>query len=196
MSVNFWTMPCAISSGLGLAFTVIGPLLIHFSGRQDFSDCFVMTLVIPVSVGLNAICSHYQMKSQSELDKLMALAGEWVKNIRLIRYLSWDDAFQRDVSARLRQFMTVSVIQHVLNCLIYGLSISWWMVSATGVVVIARWMNYPLDLAGFFGSLWLLTFMAGYFTHLPNTVRLYGLAAPSIRKNRPASFRKRNNPII
>jgi ABC-type bacteriocin/lantibiotic exporter with double-glycine peptidase domain len=43
-------------------------------------------------------------------------------------------------------------------------------------------MNYPLDLAGFFGSLWLLTFMAGYFTHLPNTVRLYGLAAPSIRR--------------
>ena len=164
------------------SLTVIGPLLIHFSGRPGLFGLFVMTLVIPVSVGLNAICSHYQMKSQSELDKLTALAGEWVKNIRLIRYLSWDDAFQRDVSARLRQFMTVSVIQHVLNCLIYGLSISWWMVSATGVVVIARWMNYPLDLAGFFGSLWLLTFMAGYFTHLPNTVRLYGLAAPSIRR--------------
>jgi ABC-type multidrug transport system fused ATPase/permease subunit len=164
------------------SLAVIGPLLVHFSGRPGLFGLFVMTLVIPVSVGLNAICSHYQMKSQSELDKLTALAGEWVKNIRLIRYLSWNDAFQRDVSARLRQFMTVSVIQHVLNCLIYGLSISWWMVSATGVVVIARWMNYPLDLAGFFGSLWLLTFMAGYFTHLPNTVRLYGLAAPSIRR--------------
>jgi ATP-binding cassette subfamily B protein len=43
-------------------------------------------------------------------------------------------------------------------------------------------MNYPLDLGGFFGSLWLLTFMAGYFTHLPNTVRLYGLAAPSMQR--------------
>lgn len=164
------------------SLAVIGPLLVHFSGRPGLFGLIVMTLVIPVSVGLNAICSHYQMKSQAELDKLTALAGEWVKNIRLIRYLSWDDAFQRDVSARLRQFMTVSVIQHVLNCLIYGLSISWWMVSATGVVLISRWMNYPLDLAGFFGSLWLLTFMAGYFTHLPNTIRLYGLAAPSIRR--------------
>jgi ABC-type multidrug transport system fused ATPase/permease subunit len=164
------------------SLAVIGPLLVHFSGRSGLFGLFVMTLVIPVSVGLNAICSHYQMKSQAELDRLTALAGEWVKNIRLIRYLSWDDAFQRDVSARLRQFMTVSVIQHVLNCLIYGLSISWWMVSATGVVVISRWMNYPLDLAGFFGSLWLLTFMAGYFTHLPNTVRLYGLASPSIKR--------------
>jgi ATP-binding cassette subfamily B protein len=164
------------------SLAVIGPLLVHFSGRPGLFGLFVMTLVIPISVGLNAICSHYQMKSQSELDRLTALAGEWVKNIRLIRYLSWDDAFQRDVSVRLRQFMTVSVIQHVLNCLIYGLSISWWMVSATGVVVISRWMNYPLDLAGFFGSLWLLTFMAGYFTHLPNTIRLYGMAAPSIRR--------------
>ena len=164
------------------SLAVIGPLLVYFSGRPGLFGLFVMTLVIPVSLGLNAICSHYQMKSQAELDRLTALAGEWVKNIRLIRYLSWDDAFQRDVSARLRQFMTVSVIQHVLNCLIYGLSISWWMVSAAGVVVISRWMNYPLDLAGFFGSLWLLTFMAGYFTHLPNTIRLYGLAGPSIRR--------------
>jgi len=164
------------------SLAVIGPLLVHFSGRPGLFGLIVMTMVIPVSVGLNAICSHYQSKSQAELDKLTALAGEWVRNIRLIRYLSWDEAFQRDVSTRVRQFMTVSVIQHVLNCLIYGLSISWWMISATGVVVISRWMNYPLDLAGFFGSLWLLTFMAGFFTHLPNTIRLYGLAAPSIRR--------------
>ena len=164
------------------SLAVIGPLLVYFSGRPGLFGLIVMTLVIPVSVGLNEICSRYQSKSQAELDKLTALAGEWVRNIRLIRYLSWDDAFQRDVAALLRRFMTVSVIQHVLNCLIYGLSISWWMVSATGVVLIARWMNYPLDLAGFFGSLWLLTFMAGYFTHLPNTIRLYGMAKPSIRR--------------
>jgi ATP-binding cassette, subfamily B, multidrug efflux pump len=164
------------------SLAVIGPLLVYFSGRPGLFGLFVMTLVIPVSIGLNEICSRYQAKSQAELDKLTALAGEWVRNIRLIRYLSWDESFQQDVAARLRRFMTVSVIQHVLNCLIYGLSISWWMVSATGVVLISRWMNYPLDLAGFFGSLWLLTFMAGFFTHLPNTIRLYGLAKPSIRR--------------
>jgi len=164
------------------SLVVIGPLLVHFAGRPGLFGLIVMLMVVPISVGLNAICALYQMKSQAELDNLTALAGEWVRNIRLIRYLSWDDAFQRDVSMKLRQFMTVSVIQHVLNCLIYGLSISWWMVSATGVVVISRWLNYPLDLTGFFGSLWLLTFMAGYFTHLPNTIRLYGLAAPSIQR--------------
>ena len=164
------------------SLVVIGPLLVHFAGRPGLFGLMIMLAVIPISVGLNAICAHYQMKSQAELDNLTALAGEWVRNIRLIRYLSWDGAFQRDVSMKLRQFMTVSVIQHVLNCLIYGLSMSWWMVSATGVVVISRWLDYPLDLTGFFGSLWLLTFMAGYFTHLPNTIRLYGLAAPSIQR--------------
>ena len=47
--------------------------------------------------------------------------------------------------------MSVSVVQHFMMCLIFGLSISWWMVAITGVVLVSRWLNYPLDLVGFFG---------------------------------------------
>jgi ATP-binding cassette subfamily B protein len=161
---------------------VIGPLLVFFSGVPGFFGLVVMALVLPVSLLLNQIGAHYQAKSQDELDRLTSLVGEWVKNVRLIRYLSWDEAFRRDVSERVHKFMSVSVIQHFMACLIFGLSITWWMVATTGVVLISRWLNYPLDLIGFFGALWLLTFLAGYFTHLPNTIRLYGLASPSIKR--------------
>jgi ATP-binding cassette subfamily B multidrug efflux pump len=164
----------------GLAVTA--PLLLYFAGRPGLFGLLVMTLAIPVSLGLNHVSSHFQAKSQAELDRLTSLAGEWVKNIRLIRYLSWDDAFRRDVSAGVHRFMSVSVIQHFMACLIFGLSMSWWMVATTGVVLVARWLNYPLDLIGFFGSLWLLTFLNGYFVSLPNTIRLYGQAAPSVRR--------------
>jgi ABC-type multidrug transport system fused ATPase/permease subunit len=164
------------------ALVVVGPLLVHFSGRSGLFGIVVMSAITPISLGLNAISEHYRMKSQAEIDKLTSLAGEWVKNVRLIRYLSWDAVFQQDVSSRLRRYMSVYVIQHWMSCLIYGLSHSWWMVSALGVILIARGLNYPLDLMGFFGSLWLLTFMAGYFTNLPNTIRLWGLASPSISR--------------
>lgn len=164
------------------ALAVIGPLLVHFSGRPGLFGLFVMTMGIPISVGLNSINTRLEAASQGKLDQLTSLAGEWVKNVRLIRYLSWDDVFLRDVGAEVRKFMKVSVLQHFMSCLIYGISISWWMVSATGVILLSRVMHYPLDRIGFFGTLWLLTFMAGFFTHLPNTIRLYGKAAPSVTR--------------
>ena len=164
------------------AILVIAPLLLYFTGLPGLFGLVVMAAVLPISLGLNRISTRYQTKSQGELDNLTSLVGEWVKNVRLVRYLSWDEAFTRDVSGSVRKFMTVSVMQHFMACLIYGLSISWWMVSATGVVLLSWWLDYPLDMIGFFGSLWLLTFLSGYFNHLPNTIRLYSLAGPSIKR--------------
>ena len=56
------------------------------------------------------------------------------------------------------------------------------MISILGVLIISRVFKYPLDLISFFESLWLLTFLAGYFNHLPNTIRLYGKAALSVKR--------------
>ncbi len=165
-----------------IALAVVGPLIVRFSGRPGALGLLVMASGIPIALGLNVINARLEARSKGALDRLTTLVGEWVKNIRLIRYLSWDEAFQRDVAQGTRGFLTVSVVQHALACLIYGLSISWWMVSATGVVVLSRALGDPLDLRGFFGSLWLLTFMAGYFTGIPNTIRLYGNAAPSVTR--------------
>lgn len=165
-----------------ISLSVVGPLVIMFSGRPGALGLLVMAAGIPIALGLNVINARLETRSKEALDRLTTLAGEWVKNVRLIRYLSWDEVFQRDVAQGTRGFLTVSVLQHGLACIIYGLSISWWMVSATGVVVLSFVLGDPLDLRGFFGSLWLLSFMAGYFTGIPNTIRLYGNAAPSVRR--------------
>lgn len=161
---------------------VVIPFLLRLSGTSGLVGIAVMAALLPISVGLNAISQRFQDRGQAELDRLASLVGEWVKNIRLVRYLSWEEGFERDVSERLRRYMRHSVATHFMACLIFGLSVSWWMVSVTAVVLISRWQGAELDLVGFFGSLWLLTFLAGYFTHLPNTIRLYGLAAPSVER--------------
>ncbi len=167
------------------ALVVITPLIARFSGWAGLLGVGVMALILPITIGLNAISSYFQGLSQGELDHLTSLVGEWVKNIRLIRYLSWDQAFREEVSARVRKFMKVSILLHFMACLIFGLSTCWWMVSVTALVVARRRLGFPTDGSGetaFFGSLWLLTFLAGYFMHLPNTVRLYALAGPSMQR--------------
>lgn len=164
----------------GLA--VCGPLLVYFAGRPGIFGLAVMGSALPIAVVLNRISAHFQARSQARLDDLTSLAGEWMKNIRLVRYLSWDEAFRRDVSGAVHRFLSVSVIQHFMACLIFGISMTWWMVATTGSVLISQLLGSPLDLPGFFGSLWLLTFLNGYFTHIPNTIRLYGLASPSIAR--------------
>src|SRR5688572_22148529 len=91
------------------ALLVVSPIIVYLAGRAGVFGLLVMALAVPVSLVLNEINTRFQRRSQAELDSLTTLAGEWVKNIRLIRYLSWDDAFNRDVSAALRKFMTISV---------------------------------------------------------------------------------------
>lgn len=165
-----------------IALAVISPLLVRFAGKAGLLGLVGMALILPISLGLNRISTYFQDQSQSRMDELTSLAGEWVKNIRLIRYLSWDGAMRREVAEKVRGFMNVSIGQHFMACLIYGLSTTWWMVSTAFVLLAAWWLREPLDIVSFFGSLWLLTFLSNYFTHLPNTIRLYGMAAPSMKR--------------
>jgi ATP-binding cassette subfamily B multidrug efflux pump len=165
-----------------VALAIMTPLLVHFSGKAGVIGILTLAMIIPVAFGLNVISTRLQYKTQARMDELTSLVGEWVKNIRLVRFLSWEEALQQKITNQLRQFMSVAVLQHLMACLIFGLSTTWWMITATSILVFANYFHYPLDVSGFFGSLWLLTFIAGYFTHIPNTIRLFGLATPSMKR--------------
>lgn len=164
------------------AFSVISPFLIYFCGKAGALGMAVMLLILPLSLGLNRLNQFLQERRQREMDRLTSLVGEWVKNIRLVRYLSWDEAFQRDVSLQLRNYMKLASVQHLMACLIFGLSSGWWMVAVTGVVVGSALLGTGLELTSFFGALWLLTFLAGFLAHVPNTIRLFGQANPSMKR--------------
>jgi len=165
-----------------VGLVVVLPLIVKLSGRAGLAGALIMVFVLPLSAGLNLISVYFQEKGQSALDSLATLLGEWVKNIRLIRYLSWGDSFQQDIALRLRRYLTQATAQHLMACLIFGISTSWWMVCVCAIFGIARWFHSPLDVVGFFGTLWLITFINGYFIHLPNLFRLYGQASPSITR--------------
>jgi len=164
------------------SLAIMAPLLIHFSGNAGWFGLLSLFLILPISIGLNQISIHFQRLSQARMDEHATLASEWVKNIRLVRFLSWDTFFESNLKTVVKRFMRVAVVQHFMACIIFGLSTTWWMISGASVLLFSKWTNSPLAMSGFFGSLWLLTFIAGYFTHLPNTIRIFGIAVPSMQR--------------
>ncbi len=164
------------------AITVITPLLITFSGKGGLIGAAVLWLILPISYLLNFAFMHYQNRSNRELDRFTAQVGEWIKNARLIRSLSWDAAIRRELSEQLRAFMKDATILHLLACLLFGISMSWWVVAIASVLIASHVFDIPIDLVHFFGSLWLISFLASYLTHLPQTIRHFSSANPSIRR--------------
>jgi ABC-type multidrug transport system fused ATPase/permease subunit len=164
------------------ALLIIAPVLVRLTGAAGLAGVGFMALILPVSALLTRIMTRYQDRAQGELDGVAAVTGEWVKNIRLIRFLSWGERIEGEIAGRVRAFTRESVGAHLLACLIFGLSLSWWMSSVALVAWVSRRSGRQLDAIPFFGSIWLITYLSNFFTHLPNTIRLYGAAKPSVRR--------------
>ncbi len=167
-----------------IALVVLGPLLVYWTGKAGLFGIAVMWLLIPLSAFLTRFSRYFRNKNQIEQDAMTTLIGEWVKNIRLIRFLGWNQKFSEDVAKAVRKVSKYSTLQHWMACLIFGLSSSWWMIAVASVMIVSKWTSGNLDTVSFFGSLWVLTYLGSYFTHLPNTIRLFGQAKPSMDRIR------------
>lgn len=161
---------------------IVVPILAYTSGFSGVLAVLIMVAYLPISLFLNGVGGYFQNKSQYALDSLATLLSEWVKNVRLVRALSWGDSFEKDTSNRVRTFLKFASFQHVMACIIFGLSVSWWMVAIGGVFLYSHFSSTPLALQSFFASLWLVTFLSGYFIHLSHTIRLWSSAGPSMRR--------------
>ena len=148
------------------AAVVAIPLLAAFAGVAGLAGFATMLLLIPISSGLSKFSARYQRRIQTTLDQLTALTGEWVSNVRLIRYLDWEQPVLRDLAAIMRRLTLLSMRQSLLAFLVFGLSISWWMISIAMVALAAKWLHIAIDLAQFFAAIWLITLLHGYLMHI------------------------------
>lgn len=160
------------------------PLLSHFAGTAGVIGALIMFAVLPFSIAMNSVAIRWYDRVQARTDILTSLAGEWVKNIRLIRFLSWQRKMQTEIARSVAELTKLQVAHHFVVCILFGMTTSWWMLAVAGVVAISRWLRIPLDPAAFFGSIWLITLLHGYLSHLPNTMRLFGTASASLRRIR------------
>lgn len=166
---------------LGAAIVAL-PLLAHFAGWAGVAGFFVMLMIVPIASVLGRYSARYQRKIQGTLDELTAQTGEWVRNVRLIRYLGWEEAITRDLTAIVRRLTKWSMRQSILAFLVFGLSLSWWMIAIVAVALFAHAYGIPIDLPRFFAALWLISMLQAYLMHIPTTIRLYANAAVSMQR--------------
>lgn len=156
--------------------TVLAPALYFIGGWLGLTALGLALLSLPVAfVGAHYI-ERYQRRAQREQDRLTTLIGEWVRNIRLVRYLGWQRAIEKEIAGQMREFTREFAVRHTIACGVYGLSWSWWMVPVLGVLIAAAWTGDAVTLTALFSIIWILDHLMNYIQHLPYSISLYGAA--------------------
>lgn len=162
-----------------VVFLVLGPALLFTCGSAGVVALLGALLVLPLAWWGARGIEGFQSRAQKEQDSLTTLVGEWVRNIRLVRFLGWQPHFTAQMERVMRRFTLQYAGRHVIACIVYGVTWSWWMVPVTAMLVYASAANVPLTLVQLFSGLWILDQLMNYVQHLPYSLSLYGAAAAS-----------------
>ena len=165
-----------------ILFVALVPVIYVMSGKLRLPGLLTALLQIPISLLLARIIERYQGRVQKREDELTTLVGEWVKNIRLVRYLGWQPAIENEIEGKVKELTIETAYQHALLCVTYGISNSWWMAPIGVMLLASPWLGIPLQLSSFFSSIWALNQLTNYLQHIPYSISLYGSAAAAAKR--------------
>lgn len=155
---------------------LLGPALVMLAGWIGFIALILGILFVPMAYGGAQIMGRFQGLSQAQADTLTTMVGEWVRNIRLVRYLGWQRALDRDMRRVMKRITVLFGIRHSIACVVWGISFGWWMVPVLGSVLLSQYLGTPLTLPTFFALVWLLENLDNTLRHLPHSLTEYGTA--------------------
>jgi len=156
---------------------ILVPALYFVSGTIGLLALLVVILLIPVAMIGAAFVEMYQKKAQKEQDELTTIIGEWVKNIRLVRYLGWGKAIESEVEQSMHRFVILGSIRHAIIVVVYAMSMSWPMLPLLSLFWISSLQARPLNLLEVFSSVWILDHLLFQIQHIPYSLSLYGSAS-------------------
>tara|TARA_E500000331_G_scaffold132007_1_gene129154 strand:- start:4612 stop:5022 length:411 start_codon:yes stop_codon:yes gene_type:complete len=67
---------------------------------------------LPLAMVLGRYIYRKEEVIKAEEDKLVAIIGEWVSNVRLLRFLSWEPLMRSRVAHHIRRLVTESTEEH------------------------------------------------------------------------------------
>lgn len=161
---------------------VMTPTIYLMAGKLGLIGIAVALVQIPIAIGFSQVIERYQDRTQRHQDALTTLVGEWVKNIRLIRYLGWQPAISSQIQGQVRQMTVDSSLKHLMVCITYGISYSWWMAPLVVMLLGASFFNIPLELSSFFSSIWALSHLTNHIQNIPYSFTLFGAAIAGTKR--------------
>jgi ABC-type multidrug transport system fused ATPase/permease subunit len=165
-----------------LVLVVTSGPIIGLAGVMGLIGIVIALLQVPIALSIVFQLERYKDRRQTEQDRLTTTIGEWVKNVRLVRYLNWESAVARQVERALRRFSIAAGKAHFLVCLAFGVSYSWWAMPLLGMLVYGSYAATPLSPSEFFPVVWLLSLLSNQIQFLPHSLTQYGEASAAVSR--------------
>jgi ATP-binding cassette subfamily B protein len=175
-SVSRNGMPCL------LALVFLGPVIWVYMGLPGLIAVLTGFGAMPLAYLISGYVHNKEELIKAEEDALGTVIGEWVTNVRLLRFLGWEKLMRSKVAAHVRKLVTESTRQHGVNLINFGISVSWWLLPIIALVYANEVMGHTSELATLFASIWMLNHITMYIRWLPGMFIGHASASACVKR--------------
>ena len=95
-----------------LGVLLLGPVVVFYMGWPGVIALGLGFAALPLAMVLGRYIYRKEEVIKAGEDKLVAIIGEWVSNVRLLRFLSWEPLMRSRVAHHIRRLVTESTEEH------------------------------------------------------------------------------------
>ncbi len=165
-----------------LALLILGPVIVYLMGIPGLLAILAGFSAMPLAFVFGKYVHRKEEQIKREEDTLATIISEWVTNVRLLRFLGWEQLMQTRVASHVRRLVIEATKQHSVNLINFGISVTWWLVP----IIVLIWANHHWQandsLVALFGSIWMLNHITLYIRWLPNIFIEYASAAACVSR--------------
>jgi len=165
-----------------LALIILGPVIVYYMGLPGVIAIVVGFGAMPLSFWLAKYIHSQEELIKQEEDTLSTIIGEWVINVRLLRFLGWEALMRTRVGSHVRQLVIESTKQHGVNLINFGVSVSWWLFPIITLIGANQMLGGEQDLVKLFASIWMLNHITLYIRWLPDIFISYASASACVKR--------------
>ena len=165
-----------------LGLVILGPVIVYNMGWPGVIAMVVAFGAMPLSFVLGKYVHTKETLIKKEEDDLSTIIGEWVANVRLLRFLGWESLMKTRVAAHVRRLVIEATKQHGINLINFGVSVTWWLFPIVALIWANDLMGAQEDLVTLFASIWMLNHITLYIRWLPDIFISYASASACVNR--------------
>lgn len=165
-----------------LGLLILGPVIVYYMGWPGVIAMVVAFGAMPLSFWLGKYVHKKEELIKQEEDTLATIIGEWVTNVRLLRFLGWETLMRTRIASHIRKLVLEATRQHGVNLINFGISVTWWLFPIVALIWANTVMNGDQDLVTLFASIWMLNHITLYIRFLPDIFISYASASACVNR--------------
>ncbi len=165
-----------------LALIILGPVIVYYMGVPGVLAMVVGFGAMPLAFVMGRYVHSKEALIKREEDTLSTIVGEWVTNVRLLRFLSWEPLMRSKVAGHVRALVIEATKQHGSNLVNFGISVTWWLFPIIVLIGANEALETNAEMVAVFGSIWMLNHITMYIRWLPNIFIDYASASACVNR--------------